>query len=149
MFGVEKAENCRWGWFRVGPFLWAQGVGGSILVSRAGLKLWTGRWVHFHEQRWVHFGERWRLLTILAMAAPQPIELVMQTLQLSYDSIRLWIKLVLTHGVKGLRPKKSPGRRPKLTKTQKKNWASSLKKVLKNQDFQEVVGEAQWFKFWS
>ena len=61
-----------------------------------------------------------KALAILAIAEGIcPIQ-VANTLQVSAESIRLWLCSFLLNGVSSLKAKKSPGRPPKLTKTEKK-----------------------------
>ena len=69
-----------------------------------------------------------RILSILAIAEGFSQEQVASTLQVSVESIRLWLCAFLLHGVRGLETKKSPGRPPKLTKTQKKELAAIIDK---------------------
>jgi transposase len=69
-----------------------------------------------------------RILSILAIAEGICQEQVANTLQVSVESIRLWLRAFLLHGVKGIATKKSSGRPPKLTKTQKKELAAIIDK---------------------
>ena len=64
-----------------------------------------------------------RILYILAIAEGICQDQVADTLQVSVESIRLWLRAFLLHGVQGIATKKSPGRPPKLTKTQKRELA--------------------------
>jgi len=69
-----------------------------------------------------------RILSILAIAEGICQEQVADTLQVSVESIRLWLRTFLLHGVQGIATKKSPGRPPKLTKTQKRELAVIIDK---------------------
>lgn len=46
--------------------------------------------------------------------------MIAETLKVSEESIRLWVKALLLKGIEGLKSKKSPGRPGKLTRTQKR-----------------------------
>ena len=61
-----------------------------------------------------------RILTILAVADGIPYSVIAANLQVSEESIRLWVNALLLKGVGGLKSKKVPGRPAKLTKTQRK-----------------------------
>lgn len=69
-----------------------------------------------------------RILSILAIAEGICQQQIANTLQVSVESIRLWLSAFLLYGVRGLEAKKSPGRPPKLTKTQKKELAKIIDK---------------------
>lgn len=60
-----------------------------------------------------------RCKAILAVLDGQTREAVSITLRCSCETVRLWINAYLLSGVDSLRPRKSSGRPPKLTKTQK------------------------------
>lgn len=61
-----------------------------------------------------------RITAILKVAEGYLQKDIAEILDVSTESIRIWIKKYLSEGVEGLRAKKSTGRKPKLTKTQKK-----------------------------
>ena len=69
-----------------------------------------------------------RILSILAIAEGFSKQQVANALQVSGESVRLWLCAFVLHGVQGLETKKSPGRPPKLTKTQKKELAEIIDK---------------------
>lgn len=69
-----------------------------------------------------------RILSILALAEGICQQQIANTLQISEESIRLWLGAFLLHGVRGLDTKKSPGRPPKMTKRQKKELAAIIDK---------------------
>ena len=60
-----------------------------------------------------------RILTIFSVCEGERYSTIASILNVSRESIRLWVRNFLLKGPDGLRAKKSPGRRPKLTKTQK------------------------------
>jgi transposase len=64
-----------------------------------------------------------RLLGILAISDNLEIMEVSRLLGVTTEAIRGWIKRFLVGGISGLIAKKSPGRPPKLTKTQRKELA--------------------------
>lgn len=74
------------------------------------------------------FGMVNRILSILAIAEGIRQEQLASTLQVSVESIRLWLRAFLLHGVRGLETRKYPGRPAKLTKTQKKELAAIIDK---------------------
>ena len=69
-----------------------------------------------------------RIMSILALAEGISQKQVASTLQVSEESIRLWLCAFLLHGVGGLETEKSPGRPSKLTQTQKKQLAAIIDK---------------------
>ena len=69
-----------------------------------------------------------RVLAILAIAEGIRHEQIDATLRVSVESIRLWLNAFLLDGVRNLYPKKSPGRPPKLTKTQKRELTAIIDK---------------------
>jgi transposase len=69
-----------------------------------------------------------RILSILALAEGISQQHVARTLQVSDESIRLWLCAFLLYGVRGLETKRSPGRPPKLTKIQKRQLAAIIDK---------------------
>jgi len=71
--------------------------------------------------RWVK-----RILAILSLADGQSDQMVAIMLKVSPESIRLWLKAVLTEGISGISPTKSPGRPAKLTKSQRKELAKMI-----------------------
>lgn len=64
-----------------------------------------------------------RLLGILAVSDNKGITEVAEILSVTSDAVRGWIKRFLVGGISGLIAKKSPGRRAKLTKTQRRDLA--------------------------
>jgi len=60
-----------------------------------------------------------RVMAILSVADGYTYRVISDVLKVSEESIRLWYRAFLFHGVEGLRSKKSPGRKQKLTKSQK------------------------------
>ena len=66
------------------------------------------------------------LLAILAVTDGQSCEQVALTLRVTPKSVHHWIQVVLVEGLPGLRRKKSPGRPPKPTKTQKHELAALI-----------------------
>ena len=72
-----------------------------------------------------------KALAILAIAEGIcPIQ-VANTLKLSAESIRLWLCSFLLFGVSSLNANKSPGRPPKLTKTQALITVSASRRIVK------------------
>ena len=71
--------------------------------------------------RWVK-----RILVILSLADGRPNYVIEQVLKVSGESIRLWLVSVLTKGVSGISPTKSPGRPAKLTKIQRNELANLI-----------------------
>ncbi len=69
-----------------------------------------------------------RILSILALAEGICQRQVASTLQISEETIRLWLRAFLLHGVQSLNTKRPPGRPPKLTKRQKKELAAIIDK---------------------
>ena len=61
-----------------------------------------------------------RVLSILALTEGVAMSESARMLRVSAEAVRGWLKRYLLLGVSGLRTKKSPGRRPKLTKTQRR-----------------------------
>lgn len=61
-----------------------------------------------------------RLLTLLLLHAGHVVSEVSELLQVSNQAVRDWIKKYLLNGLWGLRSGKSPGRPPKLTKTERR-----------------------------
>jgi transposase len=61
-----------------------------------------------------------RLLTLLLLHAGHVVSEVSELLQVSDQAVRDWIKKYMLNGLWGLRSGKSPGRPPKLTKTQRR-----------------------------
>jgi len=59
-----------------------------------------------------------RVLSILALAEGMVVIQVAGVFKVSGEAVRGWLKRYLVEGVGGLRAKKSPGRPPKLTKSQ-------------------------------
>jgi len=58
--------------------------------------------------------------------------IVTSTLQISSEAIRLWVLNFLVTGPESLKSKKSPGRKPKLTKTQKRQLKAMIVKGPQN-----------------
>ena len=69
-----------------------------------------------------------RILSILALAEGISQQQIASTLQVSKETIRLWLCAFLLHGGGGLETKKSPGRPSKLTQTQRKQLAAIIEK---------------------
>jgi transposase len=67
-----------------------------------------------------------RLMAILALADEQDMKTTACILQVTVEAIHGWVKKYLVHGLQGLASKKSPGRRSKLTKSQKKELAELI-----------------------
>jgi transposase len=59
-----------------------------------------------------------RRLSILALCCDKNVSEVVAILEVSTEAVRGWMKRFLLDGIRGLECKKSPGRPPKLTKTQ-------------------------------
>ena len=64
-----------------------------------------------------------RLLSILAIGEGKGISEVATILSVSAEAVRGWVKRFLVGGLRGLVSRKSPGRPPKLNKTQRKELA--------------------------
>ena len=60
-----------------------------------------------------------RILAIMAVADGVRYSEIVSTLKISEESIRLWVKAVLLKGLSALKSEKGPGRRSKLSKTQR------------------------------
>jgi transposase len=60
------------------------------------------------------------VLSILALADGMAVREIARMLKVSHEAVRAWFKRYLLDGVRGLRAKKSPGRPPKLTKSQRR-----------------------------
>ena len=69
-----------------------------------------------------------RILSIFLIAEGYLPEGIGNLLQVSGESVRLWLNAFLLQGISGLETNKSPGRPPKLTKTQKKELAKIIDK---------------------
>jgi len=67
-----------------------------------------------------------RLLALLALDEGHTISEVASLLKVSSEAVGSWLKRFLLHGVAGLTTKKSPGRPPKLTKSQKRELAKLI-----------------------
>ena len=67
-----------------------------------------------------------RLLAVLAYADGQSLQQIAHFLKVSPDCVERWIVAFLCYKFKGLLPKKSPGRKPKLSKDQKRQLASII-----------------------
>ncbi len=63
------------------------------------------------------------LLAMLAVMDNQSFEQVACVLKLSVKTVHEWVRLFLCYGTKGAPRRTSPGRPPKLTKTQKQELA--------------------------
>ncbi len=61
-----------------------------------------------------------RVLSILALAEGVAVSEVARMLRVSREAVRGWLKRYLLEGVRGLRAKKSSGRRPKLNESQRR-----------------------------
>ena len=64
-----------------------------------------------------------RLLSILAVCGDKSVREVAAILAVSTEAVRGWMKRFLVDGIRSLESKKSPGRRPKLSKTQRQELA--------------------------
>ncbi len=73
------------------------------------------------------FSKTKRILTILLLHAGHAVSELIELLQVSDQAIRNWLKSYLLRGIRGLRSGKSPGRPPKLTKTQRRELAKFIK----------------------
>lgn len=71
--------------------------------------------------RWVK-----RILAISSLAAGWSDQVVANMLKVSTESVRLWLKAMLTTGINGISPSKSPGRPAKLTKSQRKELVGMI-----------------------
>ena len=69
-----------------------------------------------------------RILVVLLLSSGKAISEIVELLQVSRQAIYDWIKNYLWKGVKGLHSGKSPGRAPKLTKTQRRELGQLIKK---------------------
>lgn len=69
-----------------------------------------------------------RISAILSTAEGLDKEQIAKVLHVSVESVRLWLCSFLLHGIKEAEPKKSSGRPPKLTKTQKRQLAEIIDK---------------------
>nr|MBS0019362.1 helix-turn-helix domain-containing protein [Gammaproteobacteria bacterium] len=67
-----------------------------------------------------------RFLAILAPRENRPIRDVARLLNLTAEAVRAWLRKCLLLGVTGLESKKSPGRPPKWTKSQKRELTRLL-----------------------
>lgn len=67
-----------------------------------------------------------KLLTIKLFSVGKTTVQIAEILQVSTQSIRNWLKLYILKGIRGLKNGKSPGRPPKLTKTQKKQLSKLI-----------------------
>jgi transposase len=67
-----------------------------------------------------------RVLSILALADGMAVSDIARMLRVSAEAVRGWVKRYLVSGVRGLWAKKSPGRRPKLTKSQRRELRQLL-----------------------
>ena len=61
-----------------------------------------------------------RILAILLVSEGESQKYIASLLKVSRESVRLWVCKFLLTGPEGLRSKKSPGQKPRLTKTQKR-----------------------------
>lgn len=77
-------------------------------------------------QKLGRLGQIKRLLAVLAVADGQSSEAAAAVLQLTVETVTSAVRTVLLYGPSGLRPKKSPGRPPKLTKTQQRELAELI-----------------------
>ena len=67
-----------------------------------------------------------RVLSILALADGMAVSDIARMLRVSAEAVRGWVNRYLVSGVRGLWAKKSPGRRPKLTKSQRRELRQLL-----------------------
>jgi len=61
-----------------------------------------------------------RIMAVIAFFDGESVSSICAVLMVSDESIRLWVKKLMIYGPKGLISKKIPGRKPRLTKTQRK-----------------------------
>jgi transposase len=61
-----------------------------------------------------------RIMAVLAVVDGTLYSTIANTLNISEESIRIWINAFVLNGIKGFKYKKPPGRPSKLTKTQRK-----------------------------
>lgn len=61
-----------------------------------------------------------RIMAVTAFFGGESVSSICAVLMVSDESIRLWVKKLMIYGPKGLISKKIPGRKPRLTKTQRK-----------------------------
>ena len=66
-----------------------------------------------------------RVMAILALGDKRDIDATASILQVTVEAIRGWVKNFLLYGLQGLASKKSPGRPPKLTKSQKEEFGKT------------------------
>ncbi len=64
-----------------------------------------------------------RILAVLAFADGRSLQAIAATLKVNRETVRGWIKRYLWQGLRGLYSGKSPGRPPKLTKSQRRQLA--------------------------
>jgi len=69
-----------------------------------------------------------KIIAILSLAEGLPTVKIGNLLHVSAESVRLWLGAFLLQGINSIEIKKSPGRPPKLTKTQKKELAEIIDK---------------------
>ncbi len=67
-----------------------------------------------------------RIMAILALGKGLDKRSVAVTLRVTVESVNAWVKKFLLSGMRGLTSKKSPGRPPNLTKTQKRGLAKLI-----------------------
>lgn len=68
-----------------------------------------------------------KILSILLICGNKLISETASLLNVSTQAIRTWLKKYLTRGIRGLKNAKSPGRPPKLTKSQRKALSGIIK----------------------
>ena len=77
-----------------------------------------------------------RVMAILALGDKRDIDATaLSILQVTVEAIRGWVKNFLLYGLQGLASKKSPGRPPKLTKSQKEELAQLIEDGPKESGF--------------
>ncbi len=81
-------------------------------------------------------------MAILSLTEGLSTEQVGKLLHVSAESVRLWLGAFLLQGINSIEIKKSPGRPPKLTKTQKKELAEIIDKGPSEAGFLATVGVA-------
>jgi hypothetical protein len=84
-----------------------------------------------------------RFLAILALGENRPIQEAVRLLNLTGDAVRSWLRKYLLLGVSGLESKKSPGRPPKLTKSQKQELTRLLDEGPAKLGLSAIAGVAQ------
>jgi len=80
-----------------------------------------------------------RILAVLSISDGIPYRVIAKTHKVSEEDIRLWVNALLLKGIEGLISNKGPGRPPRLTKTQKKNWLILSHRDLPRRTFMQTA----------